>query len=714
MNRIKRTGIVFLTLAVIAGCASITRTSSHRYVDRSLVYPHTRTVDQIDDYHGTKVADPYRWLEDSENAEVREWVAKQNEFTRKTLAPFDDARERIKARLTTLYHVPYYSPPTVRGDRYFHFLYDGQKNHSVLYCRDGGLEAPARIILDPNQWSSDGSSSLDWWFASPDGSLIAYGRSRGGDEMSMLHVRDVVAGHDLDLAIPRTQGCNVAWDRDGRGFLYTRYPLPGAVPAGEERYYQHLFRHELGTDWKNDRRILGGRLSKTATITLRPLNDPRFILLTVRDRRTITYVHRAADDGFKIDNLGLGYVPGAAIVNERLLAWTTLNADRGRIVALDLLNLSANDPPTVVPQQDGTIKSFVVAGGKIVLSVQRDVRSHLLVYGLQGKFEDQIALPSLGTVSGLSAHVGRGAIFFEFTSFLQPHTAYHYDLKTRRLTPLPAIEPNVDVTQIEVRQVWFKSKDGTRVPMFVLHKKGIALNGKNATILYAYGFGGIGSFPLYSPGPLFWIESGGVWALANVRGGGEFGDQWRADAVGEHKQNSFDDAIAAAEKLIADGYTNPNRLAVSGGSAGGLLVGSVITQRPKLFRAAVCSRPLLDMIRYHKFDAAAYWTSEFGSAEKASEFKTLFAYSPYHNVADGYVYPAVLIDTGAGDTRVNPFHGRKMAARLQAVGNSDRPVLYWERPRLGHVQSSLGSQLELQASRYTFLMWQLGMLDTQK
>jgi prolyl oligopeptidase len=677
-------------------------------------YPTTRVDTVTDVVHGITIEDPYRWLENGADPEVRAWTEQQNALTRRCLDQFPKTRQELTKRLTALYGAATVSSPRVCGERYFFTKRAGDENHAIVYVKEGSIEAEPRAVLNPNEFSRDGTTALDWWFPSPDGALIAYGKSTNGDEKSTLFVRDVRTGEDLPLAIPYTRSNSVAWDADSHGFCYLRFPEPGSVPAGDENYYRHVYYHRLGTDWHDDPKIFGQGRPKEEWPRIRASSDYRYLLLTIGRgwSEQDLYIRRADEQTFRPVAVGLRVLVRGDVLGDKLFLLTNHGAPRYRVVVTDPANPGPETWREVIPEQTGVIESMKIVGGKLVVSVMENAYSRLCVYETDGKLTTEIELPTLGSVSCIRGRYDGAELFFEFESFAYPPTVFRYDLGTHQMTEVDRMETNLDLGQYESSQVWFNSKDGTRVPMFVVYKRGLELNGNNPTVLYGYGGFNNSVTPGFLQHAIPFLDAGGVYALANLRGGGEFGEEWHRAGQLDKKQNVFDDMIAACEKLIADKYTRPGRLGLRGGSNGGLLVGALITQRPELFKAAHCAVPLLDMVRYHRFSIARLWIPEYGSAEDPEQFKFLQAYSPYHHVTPGVKYPAVLFTTAESDSRVDPMHARKMTALLQAASGSENPVLLWVEQKAGHGKGKpLHKRIAEQVDSWIFFMWQLGMLD---
>lgn len=678
-------------------------------------YPPTRVEAVTDIVHGVSIQDPYRWLENGDSPEVQEWTREQNAFTRRCLDQFAGLRERLTERLTAIYRMTDVSSPRIYGQRLFHTRREDDQNHAVVYVKDSP-DGKASVVLNPNEFSTDGTVALDWWYPSPDGSFVAYGKSSGGDEKSTLYVLDVESGMDLGIAIPHTRSCSLAWEPDGQGFFYTRFPIPGSVPEGDEDYFRHVYHHRLEKDWAQDPKVFGAGRPKEEWCRIEASGDGRHLILTAARGWSAQdlYLRRAGETEFRAVAVGLTALFRADVLGDKLYILTNYQAPRYHIVTTGLDELSPETWQEVLPQQKGILRDMQIVGGKLIVSILENAYSRLCAYEPDGKLSAEIELPTLGSVEGVRGRHDDTTVYFRFESFTHPPMIYQYHLGTHQLTVLESTKSPLETAGFTSRQIWFNSKDGTRVPMFVVHKKDLQLDGNNPAVIYGYGGFNHIVRPTFLQHPLPFIEAGGVYALVNLRGGGEFGEEWRRAGQLENKQNGFDDMIAACEKLISEGYTNPRRLAVRGGSNGGLLVGAVLTQRPDLLRAVHCAVPLLDMVRYHRFKIARLWIPEYGSAEDAEEFKYLHRYSPYHNVRRGVKYPAVLLTTADSDSRVDPMHARKMTALLQAVSGSDNPIMLWVEQKAGH---GAGKPLQMKLAEFvdswTFLMWQLGMIEPE-
>ncbi|RMF79129.1 MAG: S9 family peptidase [Planctomycetota bacterium] len=676
--------------------------------------PATRVEPVVDEWHGEKVVDPYRWLEDGDSREVERWTARQNAYARAYLDRPRARRAELAARLEALYSAADFSTPRIYGDRYFYTRREADENQPIVYVRVGGMDAEPRIALNPNEFSEDGTVALDWWYPSPDGKLIAYGASAGGSEYSTLRLRDVDSGYDTVLEIPRTRACTVAWDRDSRGFYYVQYPEPGSVPEGRELTTRWVKHHKFGTPVEDDPIVFGQDAPENEWHDVYNSTDDtlQFVVASVDWAKNDLYFKHAGEDAFRPLAVGLDGQVAADRYKDRLIIRTSYRAPRFRIVSAPLDDPSPANWRDLVPEQSGVIQGFEIVGDRLVVRSLENAISVLRVYDFDGRQTAQIELPALGTVNALEGEHEGDTLYFTFEAYTYPLTLFRCDLSTDRLTIIEQAELDVDFDAYTTQQVWFASRDGTRVPMFVIHRKDCARDGRRPTILYGYGGFGVALTPSLRPDIFPWLDQGGVFAVANLRGGGEFGEAWHQAGRLEKKQNVFDDMIAAAEKLIADGYTDAQHLGVQGGSNGGLLVGAMITQRPDLFRAAHCAVPLLDMLRYDQFLIGALWRPEYGSASDPRQFEFLRAYSPYHNVRDGVAYPAVLFTTGASDSRVDPAHARKMTARLQAANASPHPILLRTESKAGHgAGKPMSKRLAEKVDVWVFFERELGLLE---
>ena len=675
----------------------------------------------IDMFHGTKVLDNYRWLEDGKNPETQKWVEQEMAYTRGILDHLA-GRDAIHKRLTDLLSIGNVTPPMIAGRHYFYTKREGMQNQPILYVRDH-LNGTDRVLVDANQLAADGTIALDWYQPSDNGKYVAYGTSPSGSEMSTLHVIETKTGTVLRDTIERTRAASIAWKLDNSGFYYTRYPKKGDLPDGQEMYNRHVFYHELSNDPEErpedtDQLIFGQGRDPEDWPGVSISNDGHWLLISVQQGWTKSELFlmnlKAGTPPTRITT-GKNFLYSGEVYNDKLFVTTNEDAPRYRVFTADAGNYDRESWKELIPQTDAVLQGTGVCGGKLFAQYEQNATSQLKIFDLDGKKLNDLTLPAIGTVFGSGGRWDRDEIFYGFQSFTFAKSIYRYDLKDGSTTLWTHVDaPSIDPAGYEVHQEWFKSKDGTRVPMFVVHKKGVEKNGHNPTLLTAYGGFNVSVTPTFSRTAYLWMEHGGIYAVANLRGGAEFGEDWHRAGMLDKKQNVFDDMIAAAEHLIAEKYSDKNHLAIQGGSNGGLLMGAMITQRPDLFRAVICQVPLLDMIHYQDFQIAKLWIPEYGTSENAEQFKWLFAYSPYHHVKPGAEYPAILFMTADTDTRVDPMHAKKMAAEMQAEAKNGtsrtRPILLRIESKAGHgAGKPVTKQIEEFTDVYSLLFWQLGV-----
>jgi prolyl oligopeptidase len=674
--------------------------------------PPSKVDKVIETLHGVDVADPYRWLEEADNPEVKAWVEKQNTYTRAILDGLPD-REAIAQRLGKLLEIGSIGTPAPVKGRYFYTKRSGTQNQPILYVHEG-LNGEDRVLLDPNALAADGTVALDWWFPSRAGTLLAYGLSSNGNEQSTLRVRDVLTGEDLPDVIERTRACSVARLPDGKGFYYTRYPQAGSVPKGEENYHRHVFLHILGDDPARDAKVFGsGRPAEDwPNVTLSP--DGRWLVVTERQGWAKTEVF------FK--DCSLPDAPFVALVekvqalfdvvarNDRFYVHTNEKAPRYRLFQVDPLRAERANWIEVIKEGEDVLEAVAAVSDFLAAQYSHKAASRAVLFDRDGKLIQEIKLPTLGTLAGMGAEWDGKELLYGFQSFTVPPSIYRLDLGTLQTDLWQQVQTDIAFDQYEVEQVTLPSKDRTPVTMFLAHKKGLERDGRNPTLLYGYGGFNISLTPSFNPSRFLFLERGGVLAVANLRGGGEYGEDWHKAGMLGNKQNAFDDFLAAATWLIDEKVTSREHLVIQGGSNGGLLMGAALTQRPDLFKAVVCQVPLLDMVRYHKFLIARLWIPEYGSADDPEQFKWLYAYSPYHRVRDGTAYPAVLLEAAESDSRVDALHARKMAARLQAATSSGQPILLRLETKAGHGAGKPRAKvLEELTDTWSFIFWQLGL-----
>ncbi len=679
-------------------------------------YPKTRKVDHVDDYHGVKVADPYRWLEDDRSDETAAWVKEQNKITFAYLEKIP-YRAKLKERLEKLFNYPKYSAPFRKGDHFFFSKNDGLQNQSVLYVQKG-LDGTPEVLIDPNKFSADGTSRMTAFSLSKDGKYAVYGISKGGSDWQEYHLMEIAAKKTLSDHLQWIKASGASWH--GNGFFYSRYDAPEkGRELSSKNEYQKVFYHRVGAAQSEDELVYEDKANPQRFHSVRTSEDERFAFLYVSERgkgkkgnavyyrdlskgeKTFTpIIAEIGDDSFSvIDNVG-----------DQFLVETNKNAPNNKVFLFDPKNPGEKNWKTILPEKTEPLQWATTSGGKFFAGYLKDVTTRVYVYSLAGELENEVKLPGLGSAGGFGGERDDKFVFYSFTSFNFPPTIYRYDIATKKTTLFRAPEiPEFKPADYETRQVFYTSRDGTRVPMFLVYKKGIKLDGSNPTLLYGYGGFNITTSPGFNSLRLALLEQGFVYASANMRGGGEYGEKWHEAGTKLKKQNVFDDFIAAAEWLIANKYTSSERLAVQGGSNGGLLVGAVINQRPELFKAAIPQVGVMDMLRFHKFTIGWNWIADYGSSDNPAEFKALHAYSPLHNLREGVKYPATLITTADHDDRVVPAHSFKYAATLQEKAGRDTLALIRIDTMSGHGASSTAKSIELTADIYSFLLYNLGV-----
>ncbi len=703
-------GVVVLAKADDSGAGNSTTLSVLPVLPKAKVAPVEDVV------QGHKIVDHYRYLEDPNDPDTKLYVEQELAYTRALLDPLP-GRAKINARLAQLLAIGTVSAPQMGGKYYFYTRREGNQNQPILYVREG-LNGDDRVLVDVNKLAADGTTALDWWFASDDGKYVAYGTSASGSEISTLRVIETASRQLLPDAIERTRAASLAWKHDNSGFFYTRYPKKGEVPAGQEVYYRHVFYHALGADPSADPLIFGDGRDPEWWPNVSLSEDGRWLLINEEHGWTKTelFLQDLTSKNPPVEiTTGKDFLYGADFFAGKLYITTNEDAPRYRVMVADATHAQRENWKELIPQTDAVLQGASVTGGKLLAQYEHNATSELKLFGLDGKKLADIPLPAIGNVFDSSGRYDRNEIFFGFQSFTVPPSVYRVTLTDVKSTLWAKVEASsIDSSAYDVQQVWYASKDGTKVPMFVVSKKGIEKNGKNPTLLTGYGGFNVSLTPTFNRSMYLWMEHGGIYAVANLRGGAEFGEDWHRAGMLDKKQNVFDDFIAAGEYLIAQKYTDRDHLAIQGGSNGGLLMGAMITQRPDLFRAVVCAVPLLDMLRYQNFQIAKLWIPEYGSADDARQFEWLYAYSPYHHVKPGQEYPAILFITGDTDTRVDPMHAKKMAALMQAEAKNgaskERPILLRIETKAGHGQGKpVTKQIEENTDMYSFLFWQLGV-----
>ncbi len=695
-----------LILIAMAASCSTTGSSSVSFV--RLDYPLATRGDVVDDYHGTKIADPYRWLEDPDAPQTRAWIDAENELTRRWInaSPY---RQSIEARLTALWNYERFGVPLRAGDRYFYTKNDGLQNQAVLYASET-VDGAARVVLDPNTLAADGTIALTSYRPSSDGRYLAYALSEAGSDWQTIRVRDVATAKDLDDKVEFAKFSGLAWTHDGSGFFYSTYPDHDT--SGKTALKNHRLQfHRLGTPASADGLVyadpehpdwgFGGAVThdgEMLVISIWQGTEPKNRVY-VQDLRTSDAPVVKLLDDFDAEYDFIGKDRG------RLFFKTDLAAARGRVIAIDLEHSARENWREIIPEAKDTLESVRFAGGHLIATYLTDAYNTLRVFHLDGRLAHSPKLPGLGSISPLEGEPDDDEAFFWFSGFFQPTSIWRYTISKQELALVRDPKVDFDRSEYETKQVFYASRDGTRVPMFLSHKKGLALTEKTPCLLYGYGGFNVPMKPAFSVANLVWMEMGGVFAVPCLRGGGEYGREWHEAGTKERKQNVFDDFIAAAEWLIAHGYTSPGSLAIRGGSNGGLLIGACMTQRPELFGAALPAVGVLDMLRYHRFTIGWGWASDYGTSDDPEELRYLLKYSPLHNLKPGVAYPPTLITTGDHDDRVVPAHSFKFAAALQQVQAGPNPVLIRIETRGGHGAGKPTSmQIEEIADQWAFLV----------
>ena len=700
-------------LAVVIFATACSSLNSH------LKHPRTHRVGQVDDYHGTRVADPFRWLENPDSPESRRWIEAQNVVTSNYLAKIP-SRAALKERLTKLWNYERFGLPYKEGQRYFYSRNDGLQNQAVLYSLPD-LDAPPQVLLDPNTLSKDGTVALKSYVISHDGTLMAYGLSAAGSDWEEWRLRDVATAKDRPDVLKWVKFSSASWSRDGKGFFYSRYAEPDeSTKLQSVNFFQKLYYHRVGTVQSEDILVYERPDQKEWKFDREVTEDGRWLVITctqgtdVKNRVLLADLKSGATP---VTTEGLKQRPVSPLLMDFDSSYNfvgndgsvfyfqnDLGAPRGRLIAIDIDQPERARWRVIIPESLDTLSHVSILNHQFITTWMHHAHSSVRVYNKLGKLIRDVELPGLGTASGFSGHPTDTETFFSFASFTQPSTIYRHNLATGESKIFRSPVVQFDPKDFETSQVFYQSKDGTRVPMFISHKKGLELNGQNPTLLYGYGGFNISLTPAFSPATLAWMQMGGVYAQPNLRGGGEYGEDWHQSGTKLRKQNVFDDFIAAAEWLIEHQYTSSRRLAISGGSNGGLLVGACLTQRPELFGACLPAVGVLDMLRFHKFTIGWAWVSDYGSSEDADQFRALYRYSPLHNIKQGRSYPPTMILTADHDDRVVPAHSFKFGAALQSAQSGPAPILLRIDRKAGHGAGKPTSKLiEEAADRFAFL-----------
>jgi prolyl oligopeptidase len=702
---------LILALALLVPAASWTQAAGHKY-------PKTDTGDIVDDHHGTMVKDPYRWLEDdvrtSDN--VASWVEAQNVITFGYLEGLDQ-REPIRERLTELWDYEKYSSPFKNAGQYFYFKNNGLQNQTVFYTVEDALDGTPTVVLDPNTWSEDGTIALAGLSFSDDGKYLAYAKADAGSDWTNWYIRDMASGKDLPEMLTWTKFTGTAWTGDSKGFFYSRFD----AVAEEDKFQalnknQKLYYHRVGTPQDDDVLVYHRPDEPEWGFAGNVTEDGRYLVVSVwkgtDPRNRVLYKDLLEPYGMPIDLID-NFDSGFSLVGNDgpvFFFETDHEAPNGRLIAIDVRKPEKSNWTVVIPESDLPLRGVGLTGNMFVASYLRDAVSYVRMFRTDGTHVRDVEFPGIGGGGGFGGKRSEVETFYTYSSFNRPPTIYRYDMLTGKSAVWKQAKVAFDPDAYEVSQIFYKSKDGTKVPMFLAHKKGLELDGRRPTLLYGYGGFNISLTPGFSVSRLTWMEMGGVFAMANLRGGGEYGKAWHDQGKKTKKQNVFDDFIGAAEWLIANDYTNPDKLAIQGGSNGGLLVGATMTQRPELFAAALPAVGVMDMLRFHKFTAGRYWVDDYGSADNAEEFAALYAYSPYHNLKPGVRYPATLVTTADTDDRVVPGHSFKFAAALQKAHKGDEPVMIRIETRAGHGSGKpTALRIEESADQMAFLAENLSM-----
>ena len=710
----RRSGKIGIAVAIMIISATAVEGQSQK-----LSYPAPRTTDVVDDYFGTKVPDPYRWMEELDSKELADWVAAENKLTFEYLQQLP-LREHFRQRITQLWNYPKVDIPIHEGGRFFYQKNTGLQRQSPIFMR-ASLAASATLVIDPNLISPDGSISLARYAPSPDARLLAYTLSEGGADWQTVHVRDIASGRDLPDEIKWMRFSRLSWTKDGKGFFYSRYPEPPSGKALQAALSgQALYYHRVGTPQAEDRLIYERKDLPTWFITGRVTEGGRYLLIRMAkgsDNKNRLYYADLGNAGRP--NVGAKIKPIVEADDAEYAVFgatgpvlyirTDLNAPNRKVIAVDLRKLRAAVWKTIIPERKETIENIALIGGRIVVQYLIDVQSHLFLFNRDGRLEAEIALPGAGAVVGIGGRNDSPQIFYAFTSPLYRTTVFVYDPRIKKSAPFEPADLSTDLSQYETKQLFATSKDGTRVPFFLTARRDLPRSGANPTMIYGYGGYSISIMPVYRPHALAWLELGGIWVSANLRGGGEYGEDWHKGGMLEKKQNVFDDFIAVAEYLVKGKYTSPRKLAIIGGSNGGLLVGAVMEQRPELYAAALPAVGVMDMLRYDKFTGGRAWITEYGSSSEPEQFQYLIQYSPLHNVKQGICYPATLVTTADYDDRVVPSHSFKFTATLQAAQSCDRPVLIRVETKASHGYRPTDRLIAEIADEWAFAAAQLGM-----
>lgn len=675
-------------------------------------YPKTKRENIIETIHGVEVHDPYRWLEDLNNDEVQKWLDEQHNLTKDTLQAIPN-RDLALKRMTELFSLGTISVPIKRKDKTFFFRRETEK-HAILYYQD--KEKEPRVLINPNKLSEKNPIALDWFYISPETKYLVYGLSENGDEWSLLHIKNIENSEILEDKIPRTRHCSLAWLPDESGFYYTRYPQSGTVPKGQEHYNCRVYFHKIGTDWKDDPVIFGKNRAATNHYNVQISKDTKHLIIAIQ-KYTKNDLYSLNLETKELEEIiaNQDCLSIVKIIDNELWILTNRNAPRKALYKTTFDKPSFENWELIIPESDKIISQFLVSKEQIYLLVMKNASDHIDLYNHQGQYLKELDLPKHASFTGLAINQEKTKNVSEFfvmvASFLQPASIYSYNILKDEITLFDEIKPPINPDEYTVKQVWYTSKDDTKVSMFIAHKKNLKLDGNNPTLLCGYGGFNVALKPPYiKESRFYWLERGGVIAIANLRGGSEYGEEWHKGGMLKNKQNVFNDFIYAGHWLIENKYASNKTLAIFGRSNGGLLTGAAVTQRPDLFSAVYIGVPLLDMIRYQLFSIARYWIPEYGSSEDPKQFEFIYKYSPYHNVKKGTVYPATYLVTAASDSRVDASHAMKMTGSMQWANSSKEPILLFVEKQAGHgAGKPIDKVAEAEANKFTFLGWKTGM-----
>ncbi len=707
MNHLKVLSFIAIIMIFSMGCKNKPGKKERAKVQ----YPETKKIDSIDEYFGNKVLDPYRWLEDDMSDETMTWVKKQNEVTFNYLSQIP-YRDDINDRLKELWDFPKYGTPFKKGDYYFFFKNDGMQNQSVLYIQDD-LDSEPEVFLDPNKLSDDGTVALSSMAVSENGEYFAYSIARSGSDWKEIFVKEIVSGKKLDEHLKWVKFSGIAWKDDG--FYYSRYDEPTGSKLSQKNKFHKVYYHKIGQSQADDQLIYENHSQPLRNYYASTTEDERYLFLTETESTSGNSIYykdlEKGQKDFKLLAKGFDYDYNViGNVDDKIYMLTNYKADNYKLVMVQPPNVNPGDWTVVLPEEEEVLKSAKLIGGKIIAIYMKDASSRAYAFNYEGEKEYEIELPTLGTIGSFSGEKDENTAFYSFTSFTFPTTIYKFDAANNQSEVYKKPEIDFDINKYQTKQVFYKSKDGTKIPMFIVHKKGLELDGSNPTLLYGYGGFNISLTPSFSITNLILLENNGIYALANIRGGGEYGEEWHQDGIKLNKQNVFDDFISAAEYLIEKKYTSKDKLAIRGGSNGGLLVGACMTQRPDLFKVAIPAVGVLDMLRYHKFTIGWAWATDYGTSEDSIQFKNLYSYSPLHNIKEGTEYPATLVTTADHDDRVVPAHSFKFIATLQEKHKGENPVLIRIETKAGHSAGKPTSKIiDEYTDIWSFMFYNMGV-----